>query len=274
VHARGTLAYQSQVLDWSNLLVLLGAIRASVNLLLSAESALGGLGDWVPAGFRHPWRLAALAAWRKARVSTAAAAIPFARESVPHDILAANIIFAHADIATAAVAMGALELVAIAVPALNRGLSALRLFANGVPCTPRALRPAALAAWCIACVSTAATTLPMAWKAVPVDILAADIMLAHTGTTAAPVSASTFELGSIVVPALHRRLATPRGRILRTAHRQERVLFATTLASIGALRLAPHNRCTAHEKGKRHDGCVCHFKCKGRRRSQNELVSP
>jgi len=127
--------------------------------------------------------------------------------------------------------MGALELVAVAVRALHRGLSAFCFFADGVPCTPRAFRLAALAAWRIACVSAATTTLSMAWKAVSIDILAANIMLAHTGTTAAPVSASAFELGSIMVPALHRRLATPRGRILCTANRQERVLFATTLAS-------------------------------------------
>merc|ERR1740139_1760195 len=67
---------------------------------------------------------------------------------------------------------------------------------------------AALAAWRRACVSAAPTTLSLAWKAVPIDILAADIMLAHTGTAAALVASSAFKAGSVVIPALHRRLAT------------------------------------------------------------------
>jgi len=210
--------------------LLLGAMPPTP-ALFSAERALGGHGDWVPTSLRHPGRLAALAAWRKACVPTAAATVPLAWESVPQDVLAAHIVLAHADVAATAVASGALELVAIAVRALHRCLSALRVFAHGVPGTPWAVRPAALAAWRVACVSAATTALSMAWKVVPVDILTADIVLAHTGTTAAPVSASALELGSIVVPALHRRLATPRGRILCTANRQERVLFATALAS-------------------------------------------
>jgi len=196
------------------------------------ECALGGHGDWVPTGFRHPRGLATLAAWRIACVSAAATTIPLAWEIVPQDVLATNIILAHADVAATTVAVGALELVAIAVRALHRCLSALGVFADGVPCTPRASRPAALAAWRIACVSTAPTTLSLARKAVPIDILAADIMFAHTGTTATPVSASAFERSSVIIPAMHRRLASSRGGILRTANRQERVLFGATLAGI------------------------------------------
>merc|ERR1712038_786554 len=124
-----------------------GLFRNGITALLSAERALGGLGDWVPTGFRHPGGLAALAAWRIACVSTATATIPLAWEIVPHDVLAADIILTHADVAAAAVAMGALELVAVAVPTLHRRLSALCFFAGGVPCTPRAFRLAALAAW-------------------------------------------------------------------------------------------------------------------------------
>merc|ERR1719166_912076 len=181
--------------------------HASFAALVSAESALGGHGDWVPTGFRHPRGLAALAAWCIACVSAATTATSLAWEIVTQDILAANIILAHADVAAAAVAMGALELVAVAVRALHRRLSALGVFADRVPCTPRAFRLAALAAWRIACVSAAPTALPLAWKAVPIDILAADIMLAHTGTAAALVSGSAFEPGSVVVRALHRCLS-------------------------------------------------------------------
>jgi len=207
--------------------------HASLTALVSAESAFGGHADWVPTGFRHPRGLAALAAWCIACVSAATTTVPLAWEIVTQDILAANIILAHADVAAAAVAMGALELVAVAVRALHRRLSALGVFADRVPCTPWAFRLAALAAWRIACVSAAPTTLPLAWKAVPIDILAAGIMLAHTRTAAAPVSGGAFEPGSVSIPALHRRLATLRGRILRTAaNRQERVLFGTTLAGI------------------------------------------
>ena len=197
-----------------------------------SEGALGGHGDWVPTGFRHPRGLATLAAWCIACISAATTTIPLAWETVPIDILAANIMLAHADVAAAAVAMSALELVAVAVRALHRRLSALSVFADRVPCTPWAFRLAALATWRRACVSAALATIPMAWKAVPIHILAADIMFAHTSTAAAPVSASAFEVGSVMIPALYRRLATSRGRILGTANRQERVLFAATLAGL------------------------------------------
>jgi len=182
-----------------------------MTVLLSAQSspcALGGHGDWVPTGFRHPRRLAALAAWCMARVSAATTTIPLAWETVPQDILAANIVLAHAAVAAASISLCALELVAVAVRALHRHLSALSVIADGVPCTLRAFRLAALAAWRRACVSAAPTTLSLAWKAVPIDILAADIMLAHTGTAAALVASSAFKAGSFVIPALHRRLAT------------------------------------------------------------------
>jgi len=151
--------------------------------------------------------LAALAAWCSACISAATTTIPLAWEIVPQDILAANIILAHAGVATALVACGALELVAIAVGALHRCLSALGVFADWVPCTLRPCRLAALAAWRIACISAAPAALSLARKVVPIDILAADIMLAHTGTAAALVTGSTFEPGSIVVRALHRRLS-------------------------------------------------------------------
>jgi len=186
-----------------------------------SKCALGGLGDWVPPGFRHPRGLAALAAWCSACVSTATATIPLAGEMVAQDILAANVILAHTDVATATVAMGALELGAIVVRALYRCFPALCVFADGVPCTPRAFGLAALAAWGKACVSATPTACSLAWKVVSIDILATDIMLAHTSATAAPVSTCALEVGSIMIPALHRRLATPRGRVLRTAKCQE-----------------------------------------------------
>jgi len=178
-----------------------------VRALHRCLSALGVFADGVPCTLRA-FGLAALAAWCSACVSAATATIPLAWETVPQDILAANIFLAHASVATALVASGALELVAVAVRALHRCLSALGVFADGVPCTPRAFRLAALAAWRIACVSAAPTALSLARKAVPIDVLAADIMLAHTGTATALVSGSTFEPGPVGIPALHRRLAT------------------------------------------------------------------
>merc|ERR1712244_80215 len=107
--------------------LLFGAMQA----LPPAERALRGHGDGVPTGFRHPRGLAALAAWCIACVSAAATAIPLAWEIVPQDVLAANIIPAHTDVAAAAIAMGALELVAVAVRALHRCRSALSVFADG-----------------------------------------------------------------------------------------------------------------------------------------------
>ena len=79
------------------------------------KSALGGQGDWIPTGFRLPRRLAALAAWCIACVSAAATTVALTWEIVPIDILAANIIRAHANIAATAVARGALELVTVAI---------------------------------------------------------------------------------------------------------------------------------------------------------------
>jgi len=179
----------------------------AVRALHRRLSALGVFADGVPCTLRA-FRLAALAAWCRACISAAATTIPLAWELVPQDILTANIILAHAGVATALVARGTLELVALAVRALRRCLSALGVFADGVPCTFRAFRLAALAAWRITCISAAPTALSLAREAVPIDILAADIMLAHTSTAAALVSGSAVEPGSIVIPALHRRLAT------------------------------------------------------------------
>merc|ERR1740123_1007609 len=232
------------------------------------KRALGGQGDWIPTGCRLPRRLAALAAWCIACVSAAATTIALTWEIVPIDVLAANIILAHADVAATPVARGALELVAIAVPTHHRRLSALTGCADGVPCAPRSFRLTALAAWRIACVTAASTTVPLTWKAVPLDVLAADIMLAHTGTATTTVSTSAFEPGPVIILALHRRLATSRGGILRSAKRQERVFFAATLPGNRALLLPPRDSRADHEESKSHNGSVRHFfKCPGCRTS-------
>merc|ERR1712129_45442 len=107
------------------------------------KSALGGQGDWIPTGFRLPRRLAALAAWCIASVSTAATTVALTWEIVPIDVLAANIILAHADVAATAVARGALELVSVAIRTCHRCLSALTGCADGVPCALRSFRLAA-----------------------------------------------------------------------------------------------------------------------------------
>jgi len=179
----------------------------------NSKCALGCLGDWVPTGFRHPRGFAALAARSITRISAATTAIPCACEAVPQDIVAADITLGHTDIATALVAGRTLESVALLVPALHRIRSTLGVLCDGVPATLRAFGLAALAARCIACVSAAPTALALAWKAVPIHILAADIPLAHTSTATAPISASTLELGSVTIPARHWRQAPPRGFI-------------------------------------------------------------
>jgi len=155
--------------------------------------------------------MAALAARCITRVSAAATTIPFTCEVVPQDVRTADIILAHANVATTLVAIRTLEIVALVVPARHRRFSALGGLADGVPSALRAFGLAALAARCIACVSAASTTLPLAWEAVPVHVLAADVTLTHTGTAAALVSTSAFELGPVIIPAGHGRLATSGG---------------------------------------------------------------
>merc|ERR1712151_1121257 len=140
--------------------------------------------------------MAALAARCIARVSAAAATTPLACEVVPQDVRAADVAPAHADVATALVAVRALEIVALVVPARHRCLPACGGFADGVPSTLRALGLAALAARCIARVAAAPTTLALAWEAVPIHIRAANVALAHTGTATTLVSTGAFEHGS------------------------------------------------------------------------------
>merc|ERR1712151_1432000 len=132
-----------------------------------AKRTLRGLGDRVPSGFCHPRGMAALAARCITRVSAAATTIPSTCEIVPQDVRAADIILAHANVATTLVAIRTLEIVALAVPARHRRFSALGGLADGVPSALRTFGLAALAARCIACVSAAPTTLPLAWEAVP-----------------------------------------------------------------------------------------------------------
>merc|ERR1712066_25813 len=125
----------------------------------------------VPSGFCHPRGMAALAARYITRVSAATTTIPSTCEVVPQDVRAADIILAHANVATTLVAIRTLEIVALVVPARHRRFSALGGLADGVPSALRTFRLATLAARCIACVSAAPTPMPLAWKAVPVHIL-------------------------------------------------------------------------------------------------------
>jgi len=176
-----------------------------------AEGTLGVLGDWVPAGFRNKWRLAALTSRREAGVSAAATTIPLAREVVPQDVLAAYIILTHTGVAAAPVAMGTLKLVTIPVCALDRRLPAFRLFADRVPCANGAPRLAALAARSEAGISAASASLPLAGETVPIRVLATDIIFAHTCPATTLVSTSALEGSSVVIHTMNWRLATPRG---------------------------------------------------------------
>jgi len=186
--------------------------------------------------------------------------MPLACEVVSVHILATDIVLAHANVAAALVAASALELIAVVVLALHRLLSALGPLADGVPSTLRTLRLAALAARRSACVAAALPTLPLAWEAVPVHIVAADVTLAHTCAATALVPTGAIELGSAMV-AMHGRKATPRGfiggcvvcaAIFDAAQRQERDLLTATLSCIRAVGLASCDRHNAHEKSKRH----------------------
>merc|ERR1711933_304190 len=107
------------------------------------------------------------------------------------------------------IAIGTLELLAIPIRALHRLLSAFSFSAHRVPSTGRAPRLAALAARCIACISAAPPPPSLAREAVPLDILAADVILAHTRTAAALVSVCALEHSSVVIHALDWWLPTP-----------------------------------------------------------------
>jgi len=100
----------------------------------------------------------------------------------------------HTGSSAASVALGALELFALLVPALCGFIKAWRVFAHGVPRAPRASWLAALAPWCGARVA-AALAATLAREAVPIHVLAAEIALCRAGTTAALISSGALEIG-------------------------------------------------------------------------------
>merc|ERR1711992_223260 len=73
------VGFVKQPLNQGQKSLRLHAVRTSI----PTESTLGGLGDWVPAGLRHEWRLAALASRCKACISAATTTITLAWEVVP-----------------------------------------------------------------------------------------------------------------------------------------------------------------------------------------------
>jgi len=165
--------------------------------VVPSECALGGLGDWVPPGLGDPRRPTALAAGRVARVSAATTlslVVSLAWEVVPQDVLAARITMSHASASAAPVASGALELIALLIPALCGFMKAWRVFAHGVPCAPRAKWLAALAPGSGTRVA-AALAATLAREAVPIHVLAAEIALCRAGTTAARISSGAIEIG-------------------------------------------------------------------------------
>merc|ERR1711963_799981 len=143
-------------------------------------------------------RPAALAAWSRACVSTALATFPLAREVAAFHVYAANIACGHAHVAATTVPCSALESFATAVVTLHlrrtmplhsreRALieCTLGVIADWIPATPVDMwRPAALAAWSRACVSTALATFPLAREVVAVHVYAANIACGHAHVAA------------------------------------------------------------------------------------------
>merc|ERR1740121_2581522 len=189
--------------------------------------------------------------------------VSLAREVVPQDVLAARITMSHASAFAAPVASGALELLALVIPALCGFMKAWRVFAHGVPCAPRAKWLAALAPGGGTRVA-AALAATLAREAVPIHVLAAEIALCRAGTTTALVSSGAVEFHPLSVLAVHGGQATSSvgglGQLVVQAdvlaQCQERVLFAVTLTH-RALRITLRD----HEDSKRNDRCECHFEC-------------
>merc|ERR1711878_52655 len=171
------------------------------------ESTLGVVAHWIPATSVDMWRPAALATWSRARVSTALATFPLAREVVAVHVCAANIACGHAHVAATTVPCSALESFATAVVTLHVGRTmplhsrerafiecTLGVLADWIPATPVDMwRPAALAAWSCACVSTALATFPLAREVVAVHVYAANIACGHAHVAATTVPCSALE---------------------------------------------------------------------------------
>merc|ERR1719436_1540710 len=101
-------------------------------------------------------------------------------------------------------------------------LSALGGIRHRVPPRPRVdVRFAALAARRIACVSAASAAMSPAWETISVHVVAADVVLPNTGSTAAVVTTGTGKLGPVVV-AVSGGQAAPRLGALLLANCQER----------------------------------------------------
>jgi len=167
----------------------------------------------------------------------------------------------HTGSSAASVALGALELFALLVPALCGFIKAWRVFAHGVPRAPRASWLAALAPWCGARVA-AALAATLAREAVPIHVLAAKIAHSDTDRTAAAVSCGALETSPLCVLAVRGRQAASsvggQGQMVVQANIlaqcQESVLFVLTLAC-RALRVPLRD----HEDSKRNDRSECHF---------------
>merc|ERR1740123_160016 len=131
------------------------------------ECAPVSFGDRVPPTPRHVVRPATLAAWCCTSVSAALTTAALTREEVavhvptteiPRCLSAPTRLTRGRCVPTAPVSLG-----------------------DGVPLTPRhVFRPAALAARCCACVSTALTASTLTWEAVAVHVLTAEIARCRT----------------------------------------------------------------------------------------------
>merc|ERR1719464_2539963 len=88
--------------------------------------------------------------------------------------------------------------------------STLGVIAHWIPATPVDMRrPAALAAWSRACVSTALATFPLAREVVAVHVCAADVACGHAHVAATTVPCSALESFATSVVTLHWRGALP-----------------------------------------------------------------
>merc|ERR1712156_175591 len=88
--------------------------------------------------------------------------------------------------------------------------STLRVVADWIPATAVDMwRPAALAAWSRACVSTALATFPLAREVVAVHVCAANIACGHAHVAATTVPCSALESFATAVVALHAGRSMP-----------------------------------------------------------------
>jgi len=218
------------------------------------EGALGVFACRVPQTAIHVGRPAALAAGGSAGVPTALATSTLAREIVSLHVCAANVACSHAHVATATGPRGTLEAFTMPITTLHVGAggttcraerttlpswerdcveSTLGVVAGWIPTTLFDVgRPAALAAWSCAGVSTALASLPLAREAVALHVGAANIACGHTHVATTAVASSALESFAAAVVALHSGGTLASLHVELAAESQERAPLECTFSVI------------------------------------------